>query len=81
MNFLSVLATNCKASPEIVKKIREANTARHVYEIVTESKVKGFFEEICQQVHKHMRKYSEEKVPLEVILFDFEGKALARFNG
>jgi cobalt-precorrin-5B (C1)-methyltransferase len=25
-----------------------------------------------------MRKHSEEKVPIDVILFDFEGKILAR---
>lgn len=81
MIFLSNLATSCKASPKIVEQIRNANTARHVYEIVIENQVKGFFEEICKQVYIHMRKYSEEKVPIEVILFDFEGKTLARFSG
>ncbi len=81
LDFLSNLASNCKASSEVVEKIRKGNTARQVYEIVTENKVKGFFEEICHQVYIHMRRYSEEKVPLEIILFDFEGKTLARFNG
>lgn len=38
----------------------------------------GFFELICAEVYKHMRKHSEEKVPIDVILFDFEGNILAR---
>jgi hypothetical protein len=28
-----------------------------------------------------MRKYSEEKVPIDVILFDFDGKTLAKELG
>ncbi|MFB3113814.1 MAG: cobalt-precorrin-5B (C(1))-methyltransferase, partial [Nitrosopumilaceae archaeon] len=39
------------------------------------------FELICSETYKHMRKYSEEKVPIHVILFDFDGKTLARKSG
>jgi len=28
--------------------------------------------------HKHMKKHSEEKVPIDVVLFDFEGNILAK---
>ena len=56
----------------------KANTARHVSEIIQENKIEGFFDLICGETYKHMRKHSEEKVPIDVILFDFEGKILAR---
>jgi cobalt-precorrin-5B (C1)-methyltransferase len=49
-----------------------------VSEIILENNVGGFFEEICNETYKQMRKHSEEKVLLEVILFDFNGQILAR---
>ena len=78
MNFLAQLARRCNASEKIIESIRKANTARHVSEIVIENNVRGFFDEICNETYQHMRKHSEEKVPLDVILFDFDGNILAR---
>ncbi|MFB5624930.1 MAG: cobalt-precorrin-5B (C(1))-methyltransferase, partial [Nitrosopumilus sp.] len=78
MNFLAQLAQKCNASESIIQNIKKANTARHVSEIIQENKIEGFFDLICSETYKHMRKHSEEKVPIDVILFDFEGKVLAR---
>jgi cobalt-precorrin-5B (C1)-methyltransferase len=78
MNFLAKLARKCNANERIIESIKTANTARHVSEIIIENNVNGFFEEICNETYKHMRKHSEEKVPLDVILFDFDGNILAR---
>lgn len=78
MNFLAELARKCNANDKTIESIKKANTARHVSEIIIENNVKGFFEEICNQTYKHMRKHSEEKVPLDIILFDFDGNILAR---
>jgi cobalt-precorrin-5B (C1)-methyltransferase len=78
MNFLAELARKCNANERIIESIKTANTARHVSEIIIENNVNGFFEEICNKTYKHMRKHSEEKVPLDVILFDFDGNILAR---
>jgi len=78
MNFLAELARKCNANERIIESIKKANTARHVSEIIIENNVKGFFEEICDETYKHMRKHSEDKVPLDVILFDFDGNILAR---
>ena len=66
MNFLADIAKKCNANPGIIEKIKNANTARHVSEIIKEEKISGFFDEICS------------KVPLDVILFDFDGDILAR---
>ena len=77
-NFLSVLAKKCGADEKIVAEIKNANTARHVQDIVLENNVQGFFDEVCLNVYNQMRKHSEEKVPIEVMLFDFDGKILGR---
>ena len=78
MKFLSELARNCGSNETIVENIKKANTARHVSEIIKENKITGFFEEICAETYQHMKKHSEEKVSLEVILFDFDGNILAK---
>ncbi len=78
MNFLAELAQKCNANESVIQEIKKANTARHVSEIIQENHVEGFFDLICGETYKHMRKYSEEKVPIDVILFNFEEKILAR---
>jgi len=78
MNFLSELAKKANANEKVIASIKKANTARHVSEIIKENNISGFFELICSETYKHMRKHSEEKVPIDVILFDFEGEILAR---
>ena len=78
MNFLAELAQRCNASQDVIKDIKKANTARHVLEIIQENEIEGFFEMICAQTHKHMREHSGGKIPIDVVLFDFEGGILAR---
>lgn len=78
MGFLSELATGCGATKSTSERILGANTARHVSEIVKNDGVGGFFEAICDGVYMHMRGFAEEKVSVEVILFDFDGAVLAR---
>ena len=78
MNFLADLAKKSNADETIIENIKKANTARHVSEIIQENNVTGFFDLIVNETYRHMRKYSEEKVPIDVILFDFDGNILAR---
>ena len=78
MNFLSELARKSNANKTIIENIKKANTARHVSEIIQESKINGFFELICSETQKHMKKYCNNMVPIEIILFDFNGKILAK---
>ncbi len=77
-NFLAELAKSCKAEDKVVEQIKKANTARHAQDIVLENKIEGFFDMVCSKVYKHMRNYSENKVPIEVMLFDFDGNILGR---
>ncbi len=78
MMFLSSLAEKCGGNDTVLSEIRDANTARHVSEIVQKNKVDGFFEEVCYQVQQQMKKHSENKVSVNVMLFDFDGKVLAK---
>ena len=78
MKFLSELAKRCDANSETIRKILGANTARNVQEIIMEDNVNGFFDEITKETCNQMRQHSEEKIPVEVILFDFDGKVLSR---
>ncbi|WP_299291294.1 cobalt-precorrin-5B (C(1))-methyltransferase [Nitrosopumilus sp.] len=78
MNFLAEIAKKANANDKVIEAIKKANTARHVSEIIQENKITGFFDLICSEVYRHMRNHSEKKVPIDVILFDFEGNILAR---
>jgi cobalt-precorrin-5B (C1)-methyltransferase len=78
MKFLSELAKRCNAEDNLIQDIKKANTARHVSEIIQENRIEGFFDLICSETYQHMRKHSEEKVAIDVILFGFDGNILAR---
>ena len=78
MKFLSELAKRCNADSNTIGRILGANTARNVQEIIIEDKVDGFFDEVTKEACNQMRQHSEEKIPVEVILFDFDGKVLSR---
>jgi len=80
MNFLAELAKKANASNDVIQKIQHANTARHVLEIIKENKNEEFFDQVCIHVYSQMRNHSEHKVPIEVILFDFDGQILARYG-
>ena len=81
MNFLAELAQRSNTSSKVLEKIRSANTARHVLDIIKENNNNEFFNEICIEVYNQMRNHSEKKVLIEVILFDFEGQVLSRYSG
>ena len=78
MSFLAELSQKCNANENVIQEIKKANTARHVSEIIQKNKIVGFFDLIAGETYKHMKKHSEEKVPIDVVLFDFEGNILAR---
>ena len=78
MKFLSELAKRCNAGEETISKILGANTARNVQEIIIEDKIDGFFDEVTKEACIQMRQHSEGKIPVEVILFDFDGTVLSR---
>lgn len=79
MEFLSELAKRCGAPQDVQDAIRKANTARHVFEIINEKKISGYFDMVCSEAHKQLGKYSDNKFEIEVIMFDFDGKVIGIF--
>ena len=80
MKFLSEIAKRCNADDKTIEEIKNANTARNVQEIIMEHKVDGFFDEISKEACLQMRNHSEGNVPVEVILFDFDGSILSKYE-
>ena len=80
MKFLSEIAKRCNAKDNTIDKIQNANTARNVQEIVVEDGLDGFFDEISKEASMQMRNHSEGNIPIEVILFDFDGKVLSKYK-
>ena len=64
MDFLSKLAKKCNAEENVIQKIKNANTARNVQEIILENNIGGFFDLVCLEVYKQMRGHSENKIPI-----------------
>lgn len=79
MNFLAELASRCGADSEVVNKIMLANTARHAGELVDEFGLALFYDMLCEEVHRHLSKYSESQLQIKIILLDFEGKIIGDY--
>ena len=79
MEFLAELAQKCNASSDTIQEIKKANTARHVFEIVSTKNLKGYFDLVCAEVYNQLRKHSEEKFEINVIMFDFDGNTIGKF--
>ncbi|MBM3906007.1 MAG: cobalt-precorrin-5B (C(1))-methyltransferase [Thaumarchaeota archaeon] len=79
MDFLAKMAQKYYAGQEVIQDIKKANTARHVQEIIIKNKIGGFFTGVCKEAYEQMRAHSENKVEIDVILFDFDGHTLGRY--
>ncbi|MFN4337032.1 MAG: cobalt-precorrin-5B (C(1))-methyltransferase [Candidatus Nitrosocaldus sp.] len=79
MEFLAEIAREyCNASPELQERIRSVNTARHVMEIVMESRLEGYFNALCSKVCERLSSYIDGRAGVECIMFDFDGKIIGR---
>ncbi len=80
MEFLAEIAQICNAPEDVISEIRKANTARHVFEIVSSRNLgRDFFNLVCSKVYTQLRNHSEEKFDIDVIMFDFDGNTIGRF--
>jgi cobalt-precorrin-5B (C1)-methyltransferase len=74
MEFMASIASECNASAATIEKIRMANTARHVSEIVDANGIKGFHDAICKKICERLGEYSNGRIEIRVIMFEFDGK-------
>ena len=79
MNFLADLAIRCGANNELVEKIKVANTARHVGELVDQFGLSMFYDVLCEEVYSHLSKYSPSELQIKIMLLDFNGKIIGEF--
>jgi cobalt-precorrin-5B (C1)-methyltransferase len=74
MEFMAAIASECLASSATLGNIRNANTARHVSEIIDANGVKGFHDAICKRVFETLTEYSNGRIGIRVVMFNFDGK-------
>ena len=79
MEFLALAAKECDASAELVKELKNANTARHVSEIVMENKLDGYFDFLCRKGYTVMTDHIKGQIQIKFIMFDFNGKVIGSF--
>jgi cobalt-precorrin-5B (C1)-methyltransferase len=76
--FLAEVASACGADGALAARIRDANTARHVQELVASAGVERFFKRLAETVAVRSRAYARGKLDVEALLFDFDGTLLGR---
>jgi cobalt-precorrin-5B (C1)-methyltransferase len=79
MDFLGHMASRCGGGDEIVTRIKTANTARHVAELIDNYGIKGFYDLLCNEVHDQLSSYCDHKVAIDVLMFDFDGKVIGSY--
>jgi cobalt-precorrin-5B (C1)-methyltransferase len=77
MAFMADLAEMCGAGASVLAEIRQANTARHVGEIVNKNNVSGFYSLLCRKVYEQMHEHSKGQLEIGVIMFEFDGRVIA----
>lgn len=79
MDYMANLASLCVNSKNIINDIKNANTARHVSEIIIQNNVKNFFDLLCKQVYLEMSNHSNKSMEIEVVMFGFDGKISGKY--
>jgi cobalt-precorrin-5B (C1)-methyltransferase len=74
MEFMAKVASECSSSTVVIEEVKKANTARHVSEIIDAHRVEGFYNSLCRKVFERLYEYSDGRIDLQVIMFDFDGK-------
>ena len=78
MRLLADLTAGQGGSASIIAEIEQANTARHVQEILLRERIYGTFNQICAIVVERSDALVGGALAVECFLFDFEGNVLGR---
>jgi len=76
--YLASLAAHHGAAPAIRTLLSDANTARHVGEILSATGLGSVFEELCAAVCLQCRMYVKQRLAVEAIMFDYDGSIRGR---
>jgi cobalt-precorrin-5B (C1)-methyltransferase len=76
--FLAEVARLLAAPQEVAEAVRQANTARHVQQLIEDAGLPQFFSRLCELAAERCAAVAG-RLTLEVVLFDFDGRILGRF--
>ena len=76
MEFMASLATECNAPQRVVQEINNANTARHVSEIIKKNNVTNYYDLVCKKVYEQMNEHAKGQLDIEVVMFEFDGSVI-----
>jgi cobalt-precorrin-5B (C1)-methyltransferase len=77
--FLAETARCLGAPSELVEAVSSANSARHVQQLTETAGFHRLYQQLCELAALHCAAAAGKGVGLEVVLFDFDGRLLARF--
>ncbi len=79
MDFMARLAIECGAPPGVIGEIKNANTARHVSEIIIKNNIRGYFDLVCRKVNEQMSEYAQGALEINVVMFEFDGRVIGQY--
>jgi cobalt-precorrin-5B (C1)-methyltransferase len=74
--FLAEVTRELGAPAEVIEAVRQANTARHVQELIEAAGLPAFFTRLCERAAGRCTTAAAGKVAVDVVLFDFDGRTL-----
>jgi cobalt-precorrin-5B (C1)-methyltransferase len=80
MDFMAKIALECNAPKDVIALIKDANTARHVSEIIDSNHISGYYNLVCKYAYEQMSNYSQGKLLIDIIMFDFEGNVVGKYT-
>ena len=78
MDFMAKLALECNVSEKVIGLIKNANTARHVSEIIDSYQIPGYYNLLCKYAYNQMCHYSNNQLLIDIIMFNFEGRVVGK---
>ncbi len=79
MDFMAKLALECNVSEKVIGLIKNANTARHVSEIIDSYQITGYYDLLCKYAYNQMCHYSNNQLLIDIIMFNFEGNVIGKY--
>ena len=71
-DLLAQITIEAGGSPTLVEEVKEANTARHAYELWRSASLERASDLLCRQAAENLTEYAEGKLEVHVILVDFD---------
>jgi len=70
--LLAEITERAGGGPDLVEEIKDANTARHAYELWRSAKLEKAPHLLCEEAANNLKEYAEHKLDVHVVLVDFD---------